>query len=302
MRIFRFDHSGSISCGFSYKEKPFIIRNFLWRLVNPRHQIPKTVVGWDESIRIPSQVQIDMMCGRIHQWSPGFQFDEADCRWVRVRLNDRGLLIASQRYGIIGSPEDEVPSVEEGPPVERSACFKESGSSHHVDTGNHHPLGLGDVYGYTFGPPFHKSSGLAPVLPLSGKYYVFVLKDSWHQRTRQPENLFYERIQERYPALTSRPEFGWVNEIYADANGEPGTIPGLADYYDRGHTTASQRVPIAERNRSRILTGPVGDNLVRFTSTRDLVIAVRDAVGISSLVVVEYCIVILALVISSWTV
>ncbi|KAF8996038.1 hypothetical protein BDQ17DRAFT_963433 [Cyathus striatus] len=127
-----------------------------------------------------------------------------------------------------------------------------------------------------------------------GKYHVLALKDAWHQRTRQPEYVFYERIQERYKELESKLEFGWVEEIYADINNDPGTIPVVTDYYDYldlstiqstsgsasdlGHTTASQQVLDAERNRTRLLTGPVGNNILRYKSTKEFVTALRDAV------------------------
>ncbi|KAF8996041.1 hypothetical protein BDQ17DRAFT_1364990, partial [Cyathus striatus] len=243
MRIHRFDHSGSVSCGFSYVRQPSVIRDFLWRLVHPLHNIPNTVVGWDESI-----------------------------------------------HGIPGSPDDDIPSV-----VDSDSPTNDDGTS------NQHPSG-GDAYGFTFGTPLYKSSGLVSrathvtriMVKILGNFYVLVLKDSWHQRARELENDFYERIQERYIELESKSEFGWVKEIYANAIHDPGAILGVADYYgqldlstiqstsgsasDRGHTTASQQVLEAEKNRSRALTGPVGIGIRQYKSTKELVTVLRDAV------------------------
>ncbi|KAF9014197.1 hypothetical protein BDQ17DRAFT_1419101 [Cyathus striatus] len=87
IRIHRFDHSGSVSCGFDYFNKPHIIREFLWRLVNPHHGIPNTIVGWDETIRIPSDKDIQKMTRIIKPSYGWLTINKQDCKWLKIRVN-----------------------------------------------------------------------------------------------------------------------------------------------------------------------------------------------------------------------
>ncbi|KAF8994479.1 hypothetical protein BDQ17DRAFT_1366860 [Cyathus striatus] len=247
MRIYRFDRSGSVSCGFDYHDKPLAIREFLWRLVNPLHGIPNTVTMREEVKRFDSSVVLN----------------KSNCRWVKVRLNRDTFL------------------------SRRISANSSSGSAN---------LPYYDVEGFTFGPALYKSSGL-----FSRATYVtrILVDDAWHQRVRRPESEFYERIQERYAELRTKPEFDWVRQIYPDVDSVPDWIPGLPEYYgyldlanlestsgtdsERGHTTVTFRLQnqneTSERSRGRSLTGPVGRPLVDYPTTKDLVVAVRDAVA-----------------------
>ncbi|KAF8999135.1 hypothetical protein BDQ17DRAFT_1361412 [Cyathus striatus] len=240
IRIHRFDHSGSVSCGFNYVEKPHMIREFLWRLVHPCHSIPNTVVGWDETIRLPNDKDMKKMQKVVKR----------DCRWVKVRLNHDTFI--SQSGGHI--------NVDQDPPY-----YDIEGSSVRATYVTRIVLNV-PKYGY----------------------HEFVMKDAWHQRARKPESAFYERIQERYAELKSKPEFDWVKEIYPDMIwilwlfGPRRDRISSWDDSERGHTTATRRLDTkeesSERTRGRALTGPVGRSLSDFSKTHDLVVAIRDAV------------------------
>ncbi|KAF8997893.1 hypothetical protein BDQ17DRAFT_1428788 [Cyathus striatus] len=242
MRIYRFDRSGSVSCGFSYLQKPQVIREFLWRLVNPLHGIPNTIVGWDETIRLPNTKDIKIMQEEVKRFDSSVILDKSNCRWVKVRLN-RDAFLSRRINGDSSSG---------------------STSSSVVTTGSDQNLPYYDVEGFTFGPALYKSSGLFSRatyvtrilvdVPDHG-YHEFVMKDAWHQRIRRPESEFYERIQEHSDSGTDS---------------------------QRGHTTATLRLQnqndSSERSRGRSLTGPIGRPLVDYPTTKDLVVAMRDAV------------------------
>ncbi|KAF9004084.1 hypothetical protein BDQ17DRAFT_476421 [Cyathus striatus] len=285
MRIYRFDRSGSVSCGFDYHDKPLAIREFFWRLVNPLHSIPNTVVGWDETIRRPTNYDIRIMREEVKHFDSSVILDRSNCRWVKVRLNRDTFL--SRRVSANSSSD--------------------STSSAAGPTNSDQDLPYYDVEGFTFGPALYKSSGLFSratyvtriLVDVPGHgYHEFVMKDAWHQRIRRPESEFYERIQERYAELRTKPEFDWVRQIYPDVDSIPNWIPGLPEYYgyldladlqstsgtdsERGHTTVTLRLQnqneTSERSRGRSLTGPVGRPLVDYPTTKDLVVAIRDAV------------------------
>ncbi|KAF9014195.1 hypothetical protein BDQ17DRAFT_1536663 [Cyathus striatus] len=72
MRIYRFDHAGF---------------RFLWKLSTPYHNTKHTVVGWDETIRIPTDDEYKNMVPRIQQLTPEVQLNKRTSLWVKVRLN-----------------------------------------------------------------------------------------------------------------------------------------------------------------------------------------------------------------------
>ncbi|KAF8996053.1 hypothetical protein BDQ17DRAFT_1365016 [Cyathus striatus] len=256
-----------VSCGFHYDTKPHILREFLWRVVNPHHGIPNTVVGWDETIRIPSDVDIVKLKEIIKPSYPSLMINKDDCRWMKVRLsraafesrmNETGLRSTSSTPPMVADSRDAdlslLDSLSHLTPLtssdpDNSENSQADTSLHSKDSKECHPeLTYEDVKdpryydleGLTFGPPLCKSSHLVSratyvtrilvKVPGHGPH-VFVLKDSWHQRNRKPESEFYEKIKERFPLLKVRPEFAWVKKIYPDIDTKPNWIPGLAEYY-----------------------------------------------------------------------
>ncbi|KAF9014203.1 hypothetical protein BDQ17DRAFT_1419107 [Cyathus striatus] len=264
MRIYRFDRSGCVSCGFNYVQKPQIIRKFLWKLVNPKHMIPGTVAGWDETIRIPTQAEVSHMQNEIDRLCPGLQADRYQSRWLKVQVN-----LSKLKNNGEGESYYDTNGFTFGPPLYQSSGM------------------------------FSRATFVIRILvkvPGCG-YHTFVLKDVWRERHRKPEYVFYETLQQRYTDLKASSEFDWIRKIYSNIDNDAGSIPGLADQYgyldlstmnallppdDRGHTTVTRRLMKKkisyERSRCRSLAGPVGGRLEDFATTKELVTAIRDAV------------------------
>ncbi|KAF9014202.1 hypothetical protein BDQ17DRAFT_1419106 [Cyathus striatus] len=287
MRIYRVDRSGLVSCGFDYGQKPQIIRKFLWRLVHPRHNIRYSIVGADETIRIPSQKDIDGISKEIRGTYPDILLKRDECRFVKVRLDPatcRSLSSSPQGDAPINfiSPDGKAePYITDGLTFGNS-LFKASGL---FSRATHVTRILVKVY---------SSDG-------SSRYFVFVLKNAWHQQARIHESVFYERIQKRYPQLKKTldtTEYTWVKEALSKINNDPNFTPGLADHYGYldlstldpnsqseylGHITVTSRLRHRgkdkwERTLCRSLTGPVGGNLVDFGTTKEIATALRDAI------------------------
>ncbi|KAF8996045.1 hypothetical protein BDQ17DRAFT_963620 [Cyathus striatus] len=261
MRIYRFDHSSSVSCSFYYDTKPHILRDFLWRVVNPHHGIPNTVVGWDETIRIPSDEDIVKFKEIIKPLHPSLIINKDDCRWMKVRLSRAGFESRMNETGLRSTSSTPPMAVDSGDPdpsdlTELISSNPNNSENSQADTCLHskdskecHPeLTYQDVEdpryynleGLTFGTPLYKYSGLVSratyvtriLIKVPGHgHHIFVLKDSWHQRNRRPESEYYEKIKERFLDLKTRPEFAWVKRMYPDIDSKPNWIPGLAEYY-----------------------------------------------------------------------
>ncbi|KAF8996049.1 hypothetical protein BDQ17DRAFT_1430015 [Cyathus striatus] len=144
MRIYRFDHSGSVSCGFSYETKPHILREFLWRIVNPHHGIPNTVVGWDETIRIPSDEDIAAMMETIKPMYASLKINKKYCRWIKVRLNRAAFKARMSETNLLSravDPRDTGSSLSDGSPnlTESSENSQANAGSHSKDSKDSRP-------------------------------------------------------------------------------------------------------------------------------------------------------------------
>jgi hypothetical protein len=103
---------------------------------------------------------------------------------------------------------------------------------------------------------------------------LFASKDSWRELCRKPEGFFYERIR-KYKG-----ESAWVGLA---------TFMGCLDLGEEqgegsSHRTCSATLRVGEhsdqhnRSHMRTLTYPVGHKLSTFTSTKQLVMALRAAI------------------------
>ena len=108
---------------------------------------------------------------------------------------------------------------------------------------------------------------------LKGTKKLFALKDSWRELCRKPEVFFYERIR-KYKG-----ESAWVGLA---------SFIGSLDLGEEGeessHRTCSATLRVGEHSDQhtcspmRTLTYPVGRKLMTFTSTKQLVVALRATI------------------------
>jgi hypothetical protein len=115
---------------------------------------------------------------------------------------------------------------------------------------------------------------------VDGEYYrgkVFALKDAWREETHGSESKFYQIFEKwiaKNPAYLAKCKPG-VARCFGSLN--LGDDPDAEEY---GYITKSASLAKGRNNRyrERTLTYPVGRPLSEFTSTKELIEAIRDAI------------------------
>jgi hypothetical protein len=241
-RIYRFDRSGVIvSKAFSYTSSPHLLGDFFWRLVHPQKST-FGITGSDTTITRPTKEEVERMLDIIQRYHVGLELDVAefvqDSRWI------------------VASCSPPSNSCDLSLPRGRTRCF-------------------------AFGRALSQSTNLFSRATVVWRVVVegheeklFALKDSWRELCRKPEGFFYERIR-KYKG-----ESAWVGLA---------TFMGCLDLGEEqgegsSHRTCSATLRVGEhsdqhnRSHMRTLTYPVGHKLSTFTSTKQLVMALRAAI------------------------
>jgi hypothetical protein len=241
-RIYRFDRSGVIvSKAFSYATSPHLLGDFFWRLVHPQKS-SFGITGSDTSITRPTKEEAERMLDIIQRYHLDLEIDAAEF------LQDSRWIVASC------SPPCE--SHDSSLPRGRTRCF-------------------------AFGRALSQSTNLFSRATVVWRVVVegheeklFALKDSWRELCRKPEVFFYERIR-KYKG-----ESAWVGLASFMGSLDLGEEQGE----ESSHRTCSATLRVGKhsdqhtRSHMRTLTYPVGRKLTTFTSTKQLVVALRAAI------------------------
>ncbi|KAH9915204.1 uncharacterized protein B0H18DRAFT_1215589 [Fomitopsis serialis] len=255
-RIFRFDRVGAIcSPRFEYKKRPEIFHEFLWRLLHPRLS-GCTVVGEDPTMKPGTRADLDL----VHSLEKN-----RDPDWVST---------------------DETPKA-----VRRITV---------TDKQKHETTYL--TYKLLFVNPelFSRATLVWEAYKLGeekeNKGRRYVVKESWRQSGRFRESDFYEALRD---ATRGEPIFGVASFIHAEELGDRDeeerereanarrlrsqsrAPPGMKLVGYRtiaGAHNAPEMGRLNERSHTRLVLETVGTPLAQFKRTKQLAMALRDAI------------------------
>jgi hypothetical protein len=261
-RIYRFDRAGVIaSKAFHYVSSPHILGEFFWRFVHPEHS--SGVVGLDSTLSRPTKPERRAMLEHIRQLDLEIAADEIlqSGRWIQ----------ASAFLPPETQSTTPTPGLGKGPQSSSEGSVSEEGPLSNQTP----PM---TVRCFTIGPPLSHSFNLFSrativwrVLVEGQGHKLYVLKDSWRELCRDAEVHFYRHIEKHAG------EAKWRGIARCEGSVELGkSEPG-----ETGHVTCSAALrgkPRNDRIHMRTLTSPVGHKLSEFTSTRQLIQALRTAI------------------------
>ncbi|OCH92741.1 hypothetical protein OBBRIDRAFT_772767 [Obba rivulosa] len=268
-RIYRFDRAGCVaSPSFNYRENPEIFRTFFWRFVHPVKDCP--VVGADPTVSRPT---------------------EDDYKWASKVLHDKYNEKLPYRARTIGRWLT-IHSTKPGSTPERFLAIE-------LRFVNPHLFGRATTAWIALKRTFDDD-------PEDGLKYA--LKDSWRQLIRRPETVYFEHLMDHHgPDIYGLPELGiggdlseWETREWSGKlrmNGRVRRSPRLLAKIDgvslphhvaavlsdvTYHKTISARLAAKdarhERCHMRYATKCIGKPLSGFTSTKQLVTVLRDAI------------------------
>ncbi|TFY58765.1 hypothetical protein EVJ58_g6212 [Rhodofomes roseus] len=252
-RIFRFDRAGGIcSPKFEYKCQPEILHEFLWRLFHPRPPQCE-IAGADPTAKLGTGADKMLVRALARDHDPRWAGMSGTRKVVRrIVMTDRGRDTTYLTYKLV--------FVNPGL-FSRATLVWQAFKLNEEDQ--------------------HK-----------GKTYI--VKETWRQMGRVCELEFYEALRQ---ATGGEPLFGVATYIHGEdlgerdeeeRNREAGAKQRSRSRVPRdmkmGHRTiagvhsAPKKARLNERSHTRIVLETVGTPLAEFESTRELVLALRDAV------------------------
>ncbi|KAH9831785.1 uncharacterized protein C8Q71DRAFT_714969, partial [Rhodofomes roseus] len=252
-RIFRFDRSGAIcSPKFEYKHRPELLHEFLWRLFHP---IPpqSRIVGADPTTEMGTSADRMLVRALARDHDPGWAAMPKTRKEVRrIVVTDKGVETTYLACKLVFM----------NPELFSRATFVWEAFKLEEEDWN------------------------------KGKRYI--VKETWGEMGRQRELEFYEALRQ---VAECKPFFGVAAYVHGEDLGrrdkeeqrrEAEANPRLRGRASRdmrtGHQTISVRYNLPqqmrpnERNHTRIVLETVGVPLAEFKSTKQLVMALRDAV------------------------
>ncbi|PCH38927.1 hypothetical protein WOLCODRAFT_158462 [Wolfiporia cocos MD-104 SS10] len=254
-RIFRFDHASAIASPlFDYVKCPHILLNFLHRLTHPDFDRPGAILGHDDYSYRVSAAEVDSI------GVPGLDDRDRICNRIVM-------LPGCDKYFLLLRPRSINPRL-----FSRATMVREA-----VEVFRLPPDGDDTTLRWTTDARKASQAVADDYVPVR-----VIVKEAWRQVIRHRETVFYARIKkflkerglDRYalPEMLFGEDLGDVRD--ADGNSTLHLTQSSACRLNEEEDIRNS----GERSHMRIVLDSVGIPLSEFSSTKELVEAIRDAI------------------------